>query len=106
MLMINHYKYASMKINIESLNDHNFIVTVKSGIITSHRVNLSDEYTEFLTLGRLTKKELIQFSFRFLLEREPNTSILKSFDLKDISKYFSEFEESAKNWSFSFKKTS
>ena len=94
-----------MKINIEPSNDDNFTVTVKSGTITIHRVNLSDEYTEFLTLGRLTKEELIQFSFRFLLEREPSTSILKSFDLKDISKYFPEFEESVKNWSFPVKKT-
>lgn len=31
-------------------------------------------------------------SFRFLLEREPNTSILSSFDLPVIGRYFPEYE--------------
>ena len=31
-------------------------------------------------------------SFRFLLEREPKESILRSFDLTVISRYFSEYE--------------
>jgi hypothetical protein len=31
-------------------------------------------------------------SFEFLLEREPNTSILRSFDLSVISQYFPEYE--------------
>ena len=33
-------------------------------------------------------KRLITESFRFLLEREPNTSILRSFHITDISRYF------------------
>ena len=33
-------------------------------------------------------KRLIKESFRFLLEREPNTSILRSFHITDISRYF------------------
>jgi len=31
-------------------------------------------------------------AFQFLLEREPNTAILKTFDLPDIAHYFPEFE--------------
>jgi len=34
---------------------------------------------------------LIQ-AFQFLLEREPNTSILKDFDVSVINRYFPEFE--------------
>ena len=30
--------------------------------------------------------------FQFLLEREPNTSILREFDLSVINRYFPEFE--------------
>jgi hypothetical protein len=33
-------------------------------------------------------KRLFKESFRFLLEREPNTSILRSFHITDISRYF------------------
>ncbi|NIA25493.1 MAG: hypothetical protein GWP04_07965 [Gammaproteobacteria bacterium] len=36
---------------------------------------------------------LIEESFRFLLEREPKESILSTFDLPVISKYFPEYEE-------------
>jgi len=35
---------------------------------------------------------LIEESFRFLLEREPNTSILSSFELPLIGKYFPQYE--------------
>jgi len=35
---------------------------------------------------------LIEESFRFLLEREPNTSILSTFDLPVIGRYFPEYE--------------
>jgi hypothetical protein len=35
---------------------------------------------------------LVQKSFEFLLERESNTSILRSFDLPVIQRYFSEYE--------------
>ena len=40
---------------------------------------------------KISKKELVKFSFEFLLEREPNTAILSSFDLIQISKYFPEY---------------
>jgi hypothetical protein len=33
------------------------------------------------------QKRLIKESFRFLLEREPNSSILRSFRITDISRY-------------------
>jgi hypothetical protein len=35
---------------------------------------------------------LIEESFSFLLERESNTSILRSFRITDISRYFPEYE--------------
>jgi hypothetical protein len=35
---------------------------------------------------------LVDRSFRFLLEREPPTSILRAFDLIEIGRYFPEFE--------------
>jgi hypothetical protein len=32
--------------------------------------------------------DLVEASFRYLLEREPNTSILRSFSLDEIGRYF------------------
>ena len=86
--------------SVELLGDL-FKVTVTDKVVSIHEVKLSDEYAEFLTLGRKTKKELIEFSFRFLLEREPNTSVLRSFHLKEITNYFPEFEGSVKKWAMS-----
>ena len=42
--------------------------------------------------GNVAAEKVIEESFRFLLEREPNTSILASFDLSIISRYFPEYE--------------
>ena len=44
-----------------------------------------------LTKNKISKKELLNFSLNFLLERETNTSILSSFDIKVISKDFHEY---------------
>ena len=60
---------------------------------TRHRVKLAPEYYKKLCGGTITHEWLIIQSFKFLLEREPNTSILKEFDLEVISQYFPEYEE-------------
>ena len=39
---------------------------------------------------------LVMVVFRFLLEREPNTSILTAFDLPVIERYFPEYEQEMK----------
>ena len=36
-------------------------------------------------------EELVRESFEFLLEREPQTSILREFDLEVIGRYFPEY---------------
>jgi hypothetical protein len=47
---------------------------------------------ERLTGGKANAERLVEESFRFLLERESNTSILRSFRITDISRYFPEYE--------------
>ena len=59
---------------------------------TTHRVTLDDAYYHKLTDGAVSPNELIERSFRFLLEREPKESILPSFHLNVIQKYFPEYE--------------
>ena len=55
-------------------------------------MTLTPEYLQKLTGGRASAETLIEKSFEFLLERESNTSILRSFDLPVIQRYFPEYE--------------
>ena len=85
-----------MSIFIKELSDNKFEITVNSKLITKHTVLLTDEYHDILTKKKISKKKLLKYSFQFLLERESNTSILSSFELNIISKYFPEYENEIK----------
>ena len=77
---------------IEKVTEDVFKVTVSGSVATQHEVTVTDIAHYHLTSGRTTKEELLDFSFKFLLEREPNTSILSQFDITVISHYFPEYE--------------
>ena len=77
---------------IEKLTEDVFKVTVSGNVATQHEVTVTDLAHHHLTNGRTTKEELLDFSFKFLLDREPNTSILSQFDIIVISQYFPEYE--------------
>lgn len=79
-------------ITIQAVDDTTFNVTVEGCATTTHRVTASRAYYEKLTGDRISVEELVHKSFEFLLERESNTSILRSFDLSVISRYFPEYE--------------
>jgi len=81
-----------MTIRVENTTPGVYQVTVESGSTTQHTVTLTPEYWQKLTNGRVPAETLIQKSFEFLLERESNTSILSSFDLPVIQRYFPEYE--------------
>jgi len=68
-----------------------WMVTVQGSVQTRHRVRVAKADLDRLAEGR-TPEDLLQASFQFLLEQEPNTSILASFDLPLISHYFPEYE--------------
>ena len=82
-----------MVITIEKIDDTTFKVTVWDQTTTSHMVTVSPEYWYKLTEGKVTAEKLVEKSFEFLLERESNTSILGTFDLPKIQRYFPEYEE-------------
>ena len=77
---------------IEKLTEDVFKVTVTGSAATQHEVTVTDLAHHHLTSGQTTKEELLDFSFKFLLDREPNTSILSQFDIIVISQYFPEYE--------------
>jgi hypothetical protein len=79
-------------VKVKKINDISFDVTVQGRTVSTHRVTVSPSYYDKLTGGLVTPEVLIAKSFEFLLERESNTSILRSFDLPVIEQYFPEYE--------------
>jgi hypothetical protein len=72
---------------------YEFQVTVREGQTeTRHHVTLHKVDYERLSGGKVDPDALVSESFRFLLEREPKESILRSFDLTLINRYFPEYE--------------
>jgi hypothetical protein len=67
-------------------------VDVEGGPTTRHTVTVAAADLARLDPGARDPHLLVDKSFRFLLEREPNTSILRTFDLMVIARYFPEFE--------------
>ena len=87
-----------MSISIKKLNDDVFEVIVAKTSTSIHTVKVTDQSLTDLTDDIATKAQLLEFSFGFLLEREPNTSILSSFDINVISKYFSNYKDEVRRW--------
>ena len=81
----------------ERADGYEFDVRVQEGTTeTQHTVTLRQTDYDRLTGGRVSADRLVTESFRFLLEREPKESILRSFDLTVISRYFPEYEREIK----------
>ncbi len=81
-----------MQIHVEKLDEKTFRVEVAGPPATTHTVTVEPGYYEKLTGGSVPVETLIEKSFEFLLEREPNTSILRRFSLPVIQSYFPEYE--------------
>jgi hypothetical protein len=73
----------------ESGDGHVADVTVKDRETTRHRVRVSPAEHERYGGGDVS--DLVKRSFEFLLAREPNSSILREFDLSTIERYFPEY---------------
>jgi hypothetical protein len=68
------------------------VTIVGPGAPTTHDVTLHATDLERLDPGARDPTDLVRRSFAFLLEREPKTSILRTFDLTVIGRYFPEWE--------------
>lgn len=90
-LNINWLKSEKM-IKVNVIDSTTFEVVVEDRITTTHRVTVPANYYRKLTNNLVSPEVLVEKSFEFLLEREPNTSILRSFELSVISRYFPEYE--------------
>lgn len=79
-------------IDVKKLDETTFEVRVEDGTPTTHIVTVTEDYAAKLTGGQVAVEKLVALSFEFLLKREPNTSILRKFDLPVIARYFPEYE--------------
>ncbi len=79
-------------VKVLALDNFNYQVTVIDKATTTHQVSVQSDYALKLTAGNITTEQLVKNSFEFLLMRESNTSILRSFDLSVIARYFPEYE--------------
>jgi len=84
-------------ITVTPIDSTIFEVVVEKNTTTTHRVTVARSYYEKLTNERVAPEVLLEKSFRFLLERESNTSILRSFDLSVINRYFPEYEKTIRD---------
>ncbi|MFQ5715428.1 MAG: hypothetical protein ACE5GU_15500 [Candidatus Scalinduaceae bacterium] len=80
-------------ITVQTIDSTTFKVTVEKDTTTTHTVTVPPSFYKKLTDKYVKPEELVKQSFVFLLERESNTSILRSFNLSIISQYFPEYEE-------------
>lgn len=64
---------------------------VEGDTSTDHDVTISPKDLERLA-GERTPDAFVRHCFAFLLEREPKESILRSFDVSAIGRYFPEFD--------------
>ena len=87
-----------MSLSIKKLSDDVFKATVVETSTTTHTVTVIDRSLNDLTDYNVTKTKLLEFSFKFLLKREPNKSILSSFDINVISRYFSDYKDEVRRW--------
>ena len=83
-------------IRVESLSSDEFSVILERSNNLRFVVFLSDDYYKNLTLLRIEKKRLVEFSINFLLQRLTADSIRHVFDVSLVRKHFPEFESEVK----------
>lgn len=76
---------------IRQLSQELWEVTGDGPPTTTHRVTVPAAYAEKLAGTNPDIARLLETSFEFLLAREPNTSILRQFELSVIGRYFPEY---------------
>ena len=76
----------------------NFKVIVSQKSTTEHYVTASKDFLSQFSKYNLSPEDIVKYSFEFLLDREPNTSILKKFDITLISNYFPDFTKTIKEY--------
>ena len=64
-----------------------------SGSKTVHEVTMDKEYYQEMSDEIILPEEFVKRSIDFLLKRENKDSILKEFNIRQITNYFTEYED-------------
>lgn len=81
-----------VNIEVTESSPNSFSITVHGAHTTTHQVSVRRDYAkQLLDHTHASLAEVVHASFRFLLDRESNTSILRSFDLSVIERYFPDY---------------
>lgn len=81
-------------VHVTPSGPHSYGVKVTDGgRTTSHQVTVPEDLLVGWGLDEDDEEAVVRESFRFLLEREPATSIMERFSLSVISRYFPEYRE-------------
>ena len=83
---------------VQKVSSDNFKVIVSQKSTTEHDVTASKDFLNQFTKHNISPENIVKHSFEFLLDREPNTSILRKFDITVISNYFPEYTETVKEY--------
>ena len=83
---------------VQEVSSDNFKVIVTQNSTTEHDVTASKDFLNQFTKYNISPENFVKHSFEFLLDREPNTSILRKFDITIISNYFPEYTETIKEY--------
>jgi hypothetical protein len=83
------------EIDINAADEHTYDVTVTAddGSRTEHTVHVSPAWSAGLGLSAAQEPALVRASMVYLLEREPPSSVLRSFGLDEIVRYFPEYPD-------------
>lgn len=84
---------SSQTVTVAAAGAGRWRVEVRRDGTTTHEVSIPSGYLDKLGLGAVLPERVLEESFRFVLERESNASILRSFELPVIGRYFPEYEK-------------
>lgn len=85
-------------IRVKEVATNRYEVTVTGdGSSTAHHVGVDPDDFKGLS-GDPSGADLVEASFRFLLDRESKESILRDFELSVISRYFPEYHEKIESY--------
>lgn len=74
-----------------------FLVELGHGYdLVEYRIDVNREYWAKLTSCRIEPAQLIEMTFKFLLDKEPKEMIMKKFNLSDINQFFPQYEREIK----------
>lgn len=87
------YGPAMTRVRVEPRTSTEYLVVVEGAAeVTSHRVTVWPSDIERYAPGS-TPEALLEAAFTFLLEREPQRSILTRFEVSVIEQYFPDFAQ-------------